>query len=146
MPGSEPSRSAIIPRIADANAWPALCFLAALALTVLPLALVDQLPIQDYPNHLARMHILASRGDSPALQRFYEIDWRPIGNLGMDLIVPPLAWAMPLEWAGRAFVAISFVLLAGGAMLLHRAVYGRIAVWPLLGFIFVYDRIVFLGF
>jgi hypothetical protein len=125
--------------------WPTVCLLLGLALTSAPLALVRHLPIQDYPNHMARMSILLHRTDSANLQRFYEIHWQTIGNLGMDLLVPMLAWVMPLEAAGRAFLGLSFALLSGGTLLLHRAVFGRFALWPLIGFLFLYDRIVLLG-
>ncbi|MBI1774832.1 MAG: hypothetical protein HYR63_05735 [Proteobacteria bacterium] len=121
------------------------CFLAALCLALAPLALVRTLPIQDYPNHLARMHVLASLPSSAALQRFYEVNWQPVANLAMDLVVPGLARLMPLEWAGRAFIGAAFALLAGGSMLLHRALWRRSSLWPLIAFLFLYDRILFLG-
>src|SRR6266852_3219038 len=48
-------------------------------------------PLSDYVNHLARMHVIAAINSDPDLARFYEIDWQPIPNLMMDLIVPVLA-------------------------------------------------------
>ena len=53
--------------------------------TVLP-------PLFDYPNHLARMHLLSEGGN-----QFYAVHWEPLPNLAQDLIVPPLARLMPLE-------------------------------------------------
>ena len=60
--------------------------------TVLP-------PIFDYPNHLARMHLLAEGGD-----RFYAVRWAALPNLAEDLIVPPLARLMPLALAAKLFL------------------------------------------
>ncbi len=122
-----------------------LSFLAALAIAVAPVVLVQSLPIQDYPNHLARMHILLNHDASAALERFYEIHWAPLPNLALDLIVPELGRAMPLDWAGRAFIAMGFALTAGGAVLLHAALFQRLALWPLLAFLFLYDRLLLLG-
>lgn len=48
-------------------------------------------PLSDYVNHLARMHVIAALGHDANLSRFYEVDWAPIPNLMMDLIVPVLA-------------------------------------------------------
>jgi len=49
--------------------------------TVLP-------PLFDYPNHLARMHLLSEGGN-----QFYAAHWEPLPNLAQDLVVPPLACA-----------------------------------------------------
>src|ERR1700712_5414672 len=69
----------------------ALCF----AVAAVPVLVVQTLPLFDYPNHLARMHILAHPDDA-VLQRFYEIRWQLLPNLAMDGVVPLLARAMPL--------------------------------------------------
>jgi len=60
-------------------------------LVLLPLVYVVVPPIQDYPNHLARMQAIAVLDHDPALSRFYAIEWSLIPNLVMDLVVPPLA-------------------------------------------------------
>ncbi len=120
---------------------------ASLALAAaVPVLLCDTLPLFDYPNHLARMHILASLPDSGALQRYYEIVWRLLPNLAMDLVVPPLAAWMPLEVAGKLFVLSTFALLAGGAALLHRVLFGSWSAWPVLGFLLLFSRTLLWGF
>ena len=70
-------------------------------------------PLLDYPNHLARMYLLPHLPDA-ALARYYTVHWTPIPDLAMDGIVPFLAKVMPLEWAGKLFIALTFLLLAGG--------------------------------
>src|SRR5882724_6329204 len=94
----------------------ALCFAAA----ALPILLVGTLPIVDYPNHLARMHILAAYDGSAPLRQFYAIAWRPVPNLAMDAVIPSLARVMSLEWAGKLFFLAIFLLIAGGTSWLHR--------------------------
>ena len=120
----------------------ALLFLVA----ALPVMSVSLPPLFDYPNHLARMDLLARLPGSEALQRYYELRWRVIPNLGMDLVVPWLARVLPLPWAGKAFVLASLALVAAGAALVQRAAAGRWSVWPLFAFLFLYSRVLLWGF
>ena len=72
--------------------------------------------------------------------------WRPIPDLAMDRVVPPLLSVLPLEAAGKLFVLASFVLLAGGAAALHRVLFGRWSAWPCLAFLLLYGRLLLWGF
>jgi len=98
-------------------------------------------PIFDYPNHLARMQVLAEGGSA-----FYELRWAPIPNLAEDLIVPLLSRLMPLELAAKLFVVASFALLTGGVLWLNRLVAGGWRWWPLGSFLFLYTRTFLWGF
>jgi hypothetical protein len=102
--------------------------------TVLP-------PLVDYPNHLARMHLLAEGGDA-----FYSVRWAALPNLAEDLIVPPLARLMPLDVAAKLFLIMIFALMAGGSIWLNRIAAGGWRLWPLIGFLFLYNRILLWGF
>ena len=42
---------------------------------LLPLALVDLPALVDYPNHLARLHIVANIGTDEALAANYQVVW-----------------------------------------------------------------------
>ena len=95
----------------------------------------------DYPNHLARMHLLAAGGDA-----FYSVRWALLPNLAEDLIVPPLGRVMPLDIAGKLFLVMIFALMAGGVVWLNRIATGAWRLWPLLGFLFLYNRILLWGF
>ena len=108
--------------------------------------LCDTLPLFDYPNHLARMHVLAAFARSAPLRRYYEIDWQPLPNLAMDLLVPALARLLPLAWAAKAFVLLTLFLLAGGAATLNRVLLGRWSAWSNLAFLLLYSRILLWGF
>lgn len=112
----------------------------------IPLFLCDVLPLFDYPNHLARMYLLAHLPSVPALQQFYALAWHPLPNLAMDALVPPLLGFLPLELAGRLFVALVFLLMAGGAAALHRVLFARWSAWPCLAFLLLYNRILLWGF
>jgi hypothetical protein len=123
-----------------------LLFAALLAVAAVPVLVSRDLPLFDYPNHLARLHVLAAWSDSADLQRFYAVAWRPLPNLAMDLLVPPLAPVLPLAWAGKAFVLITLFLLAAGAALLHRVLFGTWSAWSCLAFLLLYSRVLLWGF
>jgi hypothetical protein len=115
------------------------------ALILLPLFYTIVPPLEDYPNHLARMHALASIPGNGALSQFYEVAWAPVPNLIMDLIVPPLARFLDVYTAGRVFVALTLLLMLLGPMLLQRMLNGRWSAWPLVGGLFVYNGFLFTG-
>jgi hypothetical protein len=98
-------------------------------------------PLVDYPNHLARMHLLAEGGNA-----FYAVRWGPLPNLAEDLIVPPLARVVPLDTAGKLFLVMIFALMAGGAVWLSRVASERWQLWPLVAFLLLYNRILLWGF
>ncbi|HUZ74355.1 MAG TPA: hypothetical protein VMU87_15335 [Stellaceae bacterium] len=120
-------------------------YAAFFALAAVPVLRAGMLPLVDYPNHLARMQLLASLPHDATLQRFYALAWRPIPDLAMDVIVPVLLSVMPLAAAGKLFVLLVFLVLTGGAAMLHRVVCGRWSAWPLLAFLVVYNRLLLWG-
>jgi hypothetical protein len=116
-------------------------FLLLLALSAAPVVSTVLPPLLDYPNHLARMHLLAAGGDP-----FYAVRWAPLPNLAEDLIVPPLARWMPLETAGKLFIVAIFALIAGGVLSLNRVATGGWRLWPLAAFLLLYNRTFLWGF
>ena len=98
-------------------------------------------PLVDYPNHLARMHLLAEGGNA-----FYAIDWRAVPNLAQDLIVPPLSYLLPLTLAAKLFLVVVFALSASGVLWLNRLAAGGWRLWPLLAFSLLYSRVFLWGF
>lgn len=121
-------------------------FAVLFVLAALPVLCTETLPIFDYPNHLARMHLLSALPTSPVLQQYYAIDWRPVPNLAMDLVVPPLAGFLPLPVAAKLFVLLTLLLLAAGPALMHRALFGSWSDVPLLAFLLLYGRVLLWGF
>ena len=115
-------------------------------LTISPLFWVQVPALVDYPNHLARMWILAKHGEVPALAANYLVDWRVLPDLAMDLLVPPLSAILPLETAGRIFIGLTMLALIGGTATLHRVLFGRWSAWPLASALFVYNAVLFWGF
>jgi hypothetical protein len=111
-----------------------------------PVFLVSIPPLADYPNHLARMHILSAADPAGNIDNNYLTNWRLIPDLAMDLIVLPLSWVMPLEIAGRLFIILTCALLVLGTICLHRTLYGRVGLWPLASLLFMYNYVLLWGF
>jgi hypothetical protein len=82
------SLAAVVPG-GSRRCWLALAsYGVVFGLLAVPIMSVVVPPLVDYPNHLARMHILAAYADSPALQANYIIAWKLSPYLAMDLIIP----------------------------------------------------------
>jgi hypothetical protein len=121
--------------------WVWSAFAVLLGLSAVPVFSTVLPPLVDYPNHLARMHLLAEGGDA-----FYAVHWAVLPNLAEDLIVPPLARVLPLDIAAKLFLVMIFALMAGGVICLNRVATGGWWLWPLLGFLFLYNRVLLWGF
>jgi len=123
------------------------CVLLLLCLTLLaPLTLADVPPLLDYPNHLARLFVLASLPGDTVLARFYQPHWGIIPNLGLDLVVPPLLRMFPVHLVGRAVVGLSLLLPVLGTTAYHRALTGRLSYWPFGAVLFAYNAALLRGF
>jgi hypothetical protein len=123
------------------------CTLAVLCLALLaPLTLADVPPLLDYPNHVARLFVLAFLPDDPVLARFYMPRWGIIPNLALDLTVPPLLRIFPVHLVGRAVIGVTLLLPVAGAIAYHRALTGRLSYWPLGSVLFAYNGAVLRGF
>jgi hypothetical protein len=116
------------------------------AATLSPLLWARIPPLVDYPNHLARMWILIHGTDIPELALNYSIHWRILPDLAMDLMVTALSCVMPVEQAGRLFIALTMLLLVGGTLTLYRVLHGRLEIWPICSVLFIYNAALFWGF
>jgi hypothetical protein len=116
------------------------------ALTLSPLLSASVPSLIDYPNHLARMSLLAESGKAAAAAQNYVTHWRLLPNLAMDLAVPLLSQIMPVEQAGRLFIATTMTLLVVSTVALRRVLYGRVGLWPLCSLLFVYNFVLWWGF
>src|SRR5262249_28348382 len=63
---------------------------------------------------------------SPALQRNWDFHWRPVGNLGVDLLVAPLAALFGLERAVWLIALGLPPLMIWGMGRISRALHGRL--------------------
>ncbi len=144
MPQAHPDPSR--PAAADLPGWAiAAAFVAVTAAVAIPIVTHPLPPLSDYINHLATSHVVDAIGSDPDLQRFYRIEWQPIPDLMMDLVVPPLHRFMDIYLAGRIFTISIFAGILSGTLALHRALFGRWSALPLLASPFVYNGVLLVG-
>jgi hypothetical protein len=133
-------------RAKDFSGWQLAVLFALLALiAIIPVITHPLPPLEDYANHLARMHVIATIGRDPYLARFYEIDWQIVPNLMMDLIVPVLARVMNIYSAGQLFTVTALLLTVSGTLALNRALFGHWSVLPLISFPLLYNYVFLVG-
>jgi hypothetical protein len=127
--------------------WSAIAlYLVVLGLLAVPIASVVVPPLVDYPNHLARMHILAAYAVSPALQATYVVAWKLSPYLAMDLIIPYLACFMSIYTAGRVFLYLCLLLFVLGTLAVHATLHRRFSPWPATSALFAFSYVTSLGF
>jgi hypothetical protein len=124
----------------------ALLFALALALALLPVAVVHLAPLTDYPFHMARISILEHWQAWPGLHAFYAIRSFLLPNITTDVILLGLAQLMPLEIAGRVLVGLTLAVNLSGAVALHWSLHRRAALWPLVAALFLHNWIFVFGF
>ena len=83
-------------------------------------------PLEDLPGHMGRWHVSLALGQSAALARYYAFSWAPVGNLGMDLLVPALATILPFELAAKLGVILIPALTMAGLLWTAREAHGRV--------------------
>jgi hypothetical protein len=114
-------------------------------ITLAPFLIFDMPGISDYPNHLARMHLLVDWPDHPA-SKFFDVVWFLTPNLAMDIIVPAFGQILGVEAATRAFLVISMMLIMTGAAAIEVAVKKRISPVSLIAPLFSYNTAFIFGF
>ena len=125
--------------------WIAALFVAVTAAVAIPIFNHPLPPISDYINHLATDHVVDVIDRDPDLNRFYRIEWQPIPDLMMDMVVPLLHRLMSIYLAGQIFFISIFVGILSGVLLLNRALYGRWSALPLVAGLFLYNGVLLVG-
>ncbi len=128
------------------RAWIALLFLALLSAVSVPIFSVRLPPLYDYPNHLARIHVLTNLNGSEVLQRYYESEWRLLPNLGSEAILILLTQLTDLWMAGKIFLLLIIAVQVSACVGLNYAFHRKLTVAPLAVFLFVYSDIFLFGF
>lgn len=107
--------------------WQTRGFVALMALAAtIPLLWPDVPPLVDLPGHMGRYRVQLAIGDDPWLARWYDFRWSLIGNLGIDLLIIPLAPLLGLEGAVKLIVVAIPALTVAGLLWIAREVHGRI--------------------
>lgn len=120
----------------------ALCTLLA----AVPLLLPEIPPLVDLPGHMGRYRVQLDGGASPWLFDWYNFEWSLIGNLGVDLLIIPLAPIFGLELAVKLIVIAIPTLSVAGMLWIAREVHGRIPATALFALPLAYSFPFHFGF
>lgn len=113
--------------------------IAALALlAAVPLLWPSIPPLGDLPGHMAAFKVELDLAHSPELQRYYSLHWALIGNLGLNLLVIPLAPLLGLEAAVKLIMVAIPPLTVAGFLWTAREVHGKVPASTLFALPFAY--------
>jgi hypothetical protein len=118
-----------------------LALLAAVPLLYPPLP-----PLLDLPSHMGRYRIQLEHDTWATFREYYRFTWAPIGNLGIDLLVYPLAPILGLETAVKLIVLAIPPLTVAGFLLTAREIHGRIPPTALFALPLAYNFPLYYGF
>jgi hypothetical protein len=100
--------------------------IALVLLLALPLLWPTTPPLTDLPGHIGRYKVQLDGAASPTLSLFYGFKWALTGNLGVDLLVIPLAPVFGLELTVKLIAMLIPVLGGAGMLWIAREVHGRV--------------------
>ena len=107
--------------------WQTRTFVVAIVLaSMMPLLWPTIPPLVDLPGHMGRYRVQLDHGAHSWLADWYDFRWALIGNLGIDLLVEPLAPIFGLELAVKLIVMTIPALIVSGLLWISREVHGRI--------------------
>lgn len=121
--------------------WTGPALIVAAAVLAAPLWCAATPAMPDWPAHLAGFWLIGG-GHAPA----YELNWTFVPNLASELFVPLLAPLTGLANAAKIFLTLAILLWVLGAGAVHRALYGRTGISPLLGCFFAANANFIWGF
>ncbi|RKD74209.1 hypothetical protein BJ928_101559 [Rhizobium sp. WW_1] len=111
---------------------PGIVIAAFLLLVAVLVAAFKFPPLLDYPNHYARMWLLAGGIDTPPFHRIYALDWnKTFTNVGIDLAAYWLGPLIGVSLLARSLLFLAIVLPPLGAIALHRRLHGGGYYWQI---------------
>ena len=127
--------------------WETRAFVVALVLlSTVPLLYPQIPPLVDLFGHMGRYRVQLDLDSSPWLKQYYSFHWAAIGNLGVDLLVMPLAPIFGLEMAVKLIVIAIPALTVAGFLFVAREVHNRIPPTALFALPFAYSHPFMFGF
>lgn len=127
--------------------WETRPFVAAvILLSMVPLLYPPIPPLVDLFGHLGRYRVELDLAHSPSLQRYYDFHWLLMGNLGVDLLIIPMAKLFGLELGAKLIVLAIPPLTVAGFLWVAREVHHRLPPTALFALPFVYGHPFMFGF
>ncbi len=123
-------------------------FLLAWAIAGIPIFLLHGVPGVDTPNHVARLHVLASLQQNRDLSSFYQTHWAILPNLAVDLFITPIVYFFNINalWLMKLFLFNSIGVTGAGFAITNRAISQKWSFWGLFGLLFSYSYVLGFGF
>ena len=114
-------------------------FLVIVGLLIGVVALPEVPALSDFPNHMARVHVLTHL-QSPGVNRFYDGAWGPYPNLAFDLFGVFVVPGLSAITAGKLFLALTIATWCSACVRLGAAVTGRPSLRALVACTFVLNE------
>jgi uncharacterized membrane protein len=111
-----------------------------LILFSLPIWTVTYPPLSDYPSHLLSIFI-SEEYDNPAFNfpTYFVVDWRPLPNLGSEIVIYLLAKVLPIETAGKVYLTAFGMLFILSIFYFMNSIDSRKRVLGFFAFLFFYN-------
>lgn len=107
-----------------------LCIAVLAAMVLVPALLFPLPPLIDYPNHLARIWLIAGGVHVPPMDRFYFEDWRGVGaGIGIDAMAKLLSPVLPAAGIGLVLLMLAMLAPPLGAIALNARLFGGVNAW-----------------
>ena len=122
----EPAPAAL-PKGSPRPWWEGRPFVVAMVLLAfVPLLWPHIPPLVDVGGHMGRYKVALDGARSATLQQWYQFRWLPVGNLGVDLLVVPLAKLIGIEPATKLVVMSIPPMTVAGMVWVAREVHNRL--------------------
>lgn len=113
----------------------------------LPLIAVPIPPLLDYPNHYARLWLLAGGIRDPALSAMYGLGWKITWfNVFIDMVAASVGPLFGIRTVHYLVLAIALLTPPVGLALLQRSLFGSFSWWNALCFVLCWNWIFLAGF
>lgn len=147
----EGSRKAEVNRDSDFSTdrpwWETRWFVAAMILLAFfPLIYPPVPPLVDLLGHMGRYRVELDLARSPDLQRYFDFEWQLIGNLGVDLLIVPMAKLFGLELSVKLIALAIPPLTVAGFLWVAREVHHRLPPTAALALPFAFSHPFLFGF
>jgi hypothetical protein len=123
-----------------------LCVALAFIALVSPIVFERYAPLVDFPNHLARGVILARYDSVAEFQRDFAIQWAPIPNVAIDVVLTFLVRFMSIVSAGKVFLVALVGVYVASVIALSRVLWRRNSWVTIPCLLFVYNSAFLYGF
>lgn len=119
-------------------------------LPIIPIWYFDYLPLQDYPNHLARLNVISDYGNSDFYRGNFQIGFLkgtlPLPYLSLDIFVAKFMTFLDVDTAMRVFISLYIIMYVTSLYLLSRDLNQDFTLLLLINLPVIYSWFFYLGY